>query len=450
MITIRQGLALLKKNGRQGAALGALLLCLGADALALGPLGGAVGLGLPAVPRLSELRELHPRASIDGFDGQLSAEALRALERLRANASAALLRAHRDTLELDPRGDLIRRHQLLAWSPTPTALAAALQLGLQVYERRELVALGEVVLVFSVPENLSTESALALLRAAAPGGEFDFNHLYSSSATAALLRDSAPASASGGGPVTIGLIDSGVAIDHPALRAVSIHRWGCGDKPVPAAHGTAVASLMVGQDGTFHGALKRAQLYAADVYCGAASGGAADQIAAALAWLDGAGVGVINLSLVGPPNRLLELSVAAMLRRGHILTAAVGNDGPNAPLLYPASYPGVVGVSAVDSRGRALPEAARGAQVMFAAPGSEMLAARFDSPGYQAVRGTSFAAPIVAALLAQQLPAPDPERARRALAALVHQAAGATGRRNESLGWGVLGESLRVAPVASN
>ena len=162
----------------------------------------------------------------------------------------------------------------------------------------------------------------------------------------------------------------------------------------------------------------------------------------------GENVGVINVSLVGPANRTLERAVAAMLRRGHILTAAVGNDGPNAPPLYPASYAGVIGVSAVDLRRRPLPEAARGTQVMFAAPGSDMLAAKFDGTGYQSVRGTSFAAPIVAVLLAQQLAVPDPDKARHAIANLVHQAAGESGQRSESLGWGVVGEAFRVQPVA--
>ena len=47
--------------------------------------------------------------------------------------------------------------------------------------------------------------------------------------------------------------------------------------------------------------------------------------------------------------------------------AAVGNDGPAAPPLYPAAYAGVVGVSGITPARRALPEAAQGPQVMFTA-----------------------------------------------------------------------------------
>jgi hypothetical protein len=86
-------------------------------------------------------------------------------------------------------------------------------------------------------------------------------------------------------------------------------------------------------------------------------------------------VPVVNLSLVGPPNTLLENVTRAMVARGYLLVAAVGNDGPAAKPLYPAAYPGVIGVTGVDERRRVLLEACRGPQVDFAAPGSAMVAA---------------------------------------------------------------------------
>jgi subtilisin family serine protease len=79
--------------------------------------------------------------------------------------------------------------------------------------------------------------------------------------------------------------------------------------------------------------------------------------------------------------------------------AAVGNDGPASPPQYPASYPGVIAVTGVDSRNRALREAGRSAHLDFAAPGAD-LAAALPGKGYTVVRGTSFAAPFVTARLA--------------------------------------------------
>jgi subtilisin family serine protease len=208
-----------------------------------------------------------------------------------------------------------------------------------------------------------------------------------------------------------------------------------------------VAALMAGQSSRFHGVLAHATLYSADIYCDSATGGSADKIAAALAWFAREDIGVINISLVGPANRALERIVKAMLARGHILVAAVGNDGPAAAPLYPASYLGVVGVSAVDGKGRGLPEAARGPQVMFAAPGSNMVSAAIGTPPYRQVRGTSFAAPIVAALLADLHPRADKAEAQSALAALTRQASKADKNvTDNTTGLGIVGAVFRTDP----
>src|SRR6185312_10799096 len=87
----------------------------------------------------------------------------------------------------------------------------------------------------------------------------------------------------------------------------------------------------------------------------------------------------------------------------------------------PASYPDVVGVTAVDAHQRALLEACRGRQVKFSAPGADMSAAS-PSQAYAMVRGTSFAAPIVAGLLAEMLHEPDKSTASRVVADLAARA----------------------------
>jgi subtilisin family serine protease len=155
-------------------------------------------------------------------------------------------------------------------------------------------------------------------------------------------------------------------------------------------------------------------LYVADVYCGAPSGGSTAAVIYGLGWLVQENVPVINVSLVGPPNALLQRVVELMSTRGYLIVAAVGNDGPSAPPLYPAAYPGVVAVTGVDRRDKVLIEAGRGKFVAFAAPGADIEAASLPS-GYSPVRGTSFAAPIVASRLALLLEHPDPGAAERAV-----------------------------------
>jgi subtilisin family serine protease len=243
----------------------------------------------------------------------------------------------------------------------------------------------------------------------------------------------------------VGMVDGGLDTRHPALRDADVRSWGCGGASVPSSHGTAVGSLLVGQVGPFRGAALTATLCAADIYCAQSTGGMAETIAQALAWMAREQVAVINVSVVGPPNRLLERAVRALAARGHVVVAAVGNDGPQAPPLYPASYPDVVGVTAVGVSRRVLPEAARGPQVFFAALGAEMAVAA--ERGFDSARGTSFAAPIVAGLLAGTLRTPNPAAAVRAIAELASTATdlGAPGR-DDTYGWGLLGEALRVSP----
>jgi subtilisin family serine protease len=221
---------------------------------------------------------------------------------------------------------------------------------------------------------------------------------------------------------------------------------------VPSAHGTAVASLLAGSAGDFHGAAPQAELFAADVYCGLPAGGAVDRLAAALGWMARERVAVINVSLVGPRNALLERVVASLVSRGFLIVAAVGNDGPAAPPLYPAAYDGVMGVTAVDARHRVLIEACRGKHLDLAAPGADMSAATLGQSGqtdaFASVRGTSFAAPIVAGLLARTLARPDSAARDQAVAALAGSAEDLGPRgRDDIYGAGLVGTD--VAPLSS-
>jgi subtilisin family serine protease len=193
------------------------------------------------------------------------------------------------------------------------------------------------------------------------------------------------------------MIDGGVA-SHPSLGRASIEQNGFAGAPQPTGHGTAVASLLVGSQGPFRGAATGARLFVADVYGGNRAAGSATSIVRALGWLSGHQPQVINISLVGPPNKLVQRAIQIVQSRGIAVVAAVGNDGPAAPPQYPASYPGVIAVTAVDGGGRALPEAGKPTHLDFAAPGADMAAA-LPGNGYTRVRGTSFAAPLAAARL---------------------------------------------------
>jgi subtilisin family serine protease len=161
--------------------------------------------------------------------------------------------------------------------------------------------------------------------------------------------------------------------------------------PIASNHGSAIVAL-----------LKRAGVQSvavADVYGTDPAGGNALAIARGLGWLVSGGAKVVTISLVGPANPLLARAITAARAKGVVVVAAVGNDGPAAPPAYPASYPGVVAVTAVDGRNRALIEAGRALHLDYAAPGADLSAP--DAHGRMVkLRGTSFAAPLAAARIA--------------------------------------------------
>ena len=369
-----------------------------------------------------------PGLSLQTLPQTLGGTADTAVDRLAAARQLAigrLIRSSNRRVEADAGGNPIVRGEILALNPDGAVLDHARSIGFSVLREQDFAAAGLHTVVLNAPANLSTRKALELLRAADAGGTYDYNHIYTGSgaasdATALRLSQAAyppstpTAPASADVPqahIRVGLVDGGVANSPAALHDSVMHVWGCGGKPLPSVHGTAVASLLL--------AHLDADLYAADVYCGLPTGGAVDAILGAFAWLAEERVTVINVSLVGPENALLEQGVARLIERGHLIVAAVGNDGPTAPPLYPAAYPQVVGVTGVDARRRVLLEAERGPQVMFAAPGADIKAVGLQGVLID-VRGTSFAAPAVAALLAAKVTAPD----RSAAAAAVETLAG--------------------------
>jgi Subtilase family len=382
--------------------------------------------------------------------GQTEADTLGQLSDARHQFIAGLIRTNPRTVAADPHGNPIVRAELLAYSPSKQAIVAAQAKGFTIVREQSATDLDLHLVVLQPPPSMTLAKALRILRKGDPGGTYDFNHIYtgvgvlSGDMSAGLQSDArvpqdVGANRSDEPWPRVGLIDSGVDSSHPVFRDAQIHAWGCGGRLLPSAHGTAVASLLVGQSSRFHGVLDKAELYAADVYCNAPTGGAVDALAAAFAWLAQQHVAVINVSLVGPDNAALGQIVRALTLRGFLLVAAVGNDGPAAPPLYPASYPHVVGVTAVDAHRRVLIEAARGNQVMFAARGADMSAA--DTGGkYSAIRGTSFAAPIVAALLAQLVTAPDLTSSSAAIESLARSAIdlGPKGR-DLTYGFGLVG-----------
>lgn len=305
--------------------------------------------------------------------------------------------------------------------------------GFTIRERRDLAAMNRVLLRVAAPVDRDIAQAALELALDSPGTEVDFNHVYRPGAepaadtltavpgvqTGAAARSPAPA-------LSVGVVDTAVAIEHDALESAHIVQrdFVTVANERPTAHGTAIASILVGDGTRLRPQLRGGHVYAASVFFTDAEGDAAataESLTLAGEWLAAEGVRVINLSLAGPPNRVLEAAIATLVERGIVVVAAVGNNGPAGEPLYPAAYATVVGVTAVDEARRVYRYANRGPHVRFAAPGVDIRVAK-SGGGYREMTGTSVAAPHAAAVIASTL-ASRPGAAPAAVVAELQRAA---------------------------
>ncbi len=349
-----------------------------------------------------------------------------------------------DVFENDDRGARVVKSEVLALSPSAAGLAAAQRLNFRVLRQENLGGLNLGITVLQAPTGTTVSDALNALRAADPAGTYDYNHVYDPStdriAAATGIIPVATIARAPAQKLRIGMVDGGVDGDHPEFRVLNLiteNLAGHGASP-PSVHGTEVASVLAASGPKLSGAIPGATIFAADVYGGSPTGGSADAVAQGIAWVAGKGVPVINVSLVGPSNRLLEAVVKAAIARGHVIVAAVGNDGPATPVEYPAAYDGVIAVTSVDRQHHGQIDANQGPQVAFAALGVDVPVAA-PQKAYARVTGTSFAAPVVAAWFALKIPAPDTAAAEAAYLDLQQQAIdlGDPGR-DAVFGWGLL------------
>jgi len=323
-----------------------------------------------------------------------------------------LLRQEPRRVTVDPRGAPVLRGEFLAMGLSQTQRDAVRAQGFTLDRAASADAtLGLDLAVLHDTRGRGTQEAMRDLQQAAPDAAFTYQHLY---LPAGEIGAAPAASSPAAMPArSVGMIDGGVDPADPALAQARLETHGCG-RTTASRHGTAVAARLVAGDAD--------TLYAADLWCGDEVGGATTGLVDALAWMDREHVAVINISLVGPDNPVLARAVQAMIARGHVLVGAAGNDGPAAPPLFPAAYPGVIGVGAVDARGRVLPESAAGRQVAFCALG-------VVGSGRGMLRGTSFAAPIVARKAAEVVEVPQPGAAAQALQSLIGDARALDGAR---------------------
>lgn len=269
-----------------------------------------------------------------------------------------------------------------------------------------------------IPEGTALEAARDEVRALPSGQTADFNHYYRTD-QANDSRCIGPHCAGfdlvgfdpGGLPsgcgagARIGLIDTGINPDHETfaggqLTVLSIAPEGLAASDVQ--NGTAVAAILIGRaDGRSPGLVPNASVTAIDAFHKVGGDQRSDvfSLIDAMDRLAMAGVDVVNMSLSGPDNSVLERTVGQLTDQGIVVVAVAGNEGPRADPVFPGAYAPVLTVTAVDRDGRVYRRAGQGPHVDLAAPGVDVWTAA-SVRGARGKSGTSFAAPFVTAAAA--------------------------------------------------
>ncbi|WP_281382733.1 S8 family serine peptidase [Actinomadura verrucosospora] len=252
-----------------------------------------------------------------------------------------------------------------------------------------------------------------------------------------------------GAGTTVAVLDSGVDAGQADLAGSVTtgpdYTAGASPRGVPPKrlHGTNMASIIAGHGHGPGGALgvvgvaPQARLLSLRVILERDEPGFAaftgnrryaGTIADGIRYAVGHGADVINLSLGRSyPTERERAAVAYAISRNVVVVAAAGNGGAertaerggHARYTYPASFPGVVSVAAVDARGRHAGFSNRNSAVVVSAPGVQIIGA---GPGdrYWIGDGTSPATAFVsgvAALVRSRHPGLAPALVAQALAA---------------------------------
>ncbi len=329
----------------------------------------------------------------------------------------------------------------------PTAGARAMSAGAVNAEVMGLADVMASTFRLSFDEGTPVETAVERLQAV-DGVEFVEPNRYretyatpndpSFAAQWGLAHINAPAAwdrTTGSANVTVAVIDTGIDLDHPELAPLLVagtDMVDLGPNPTPPAgwrfegdfqgrdnlpqdevgHGTHVAGTIacLSNNGAgVAGVTWACRLMPVKVLTrlvrisdGRVSGtGSAADISAGIRWAVDNGARVLNLSLGGTTDTQVERdAIAYAIAQGAVVVAAMGNAFQQGnPTSYPAAYPGVVAVGAINSANARAGFSQTGAHIDVVAPGVGILSTVWDN-GFTNMDGTSMASPHVAGLAA--------------------------------------------------
>ena len=212
----------------------------------------------------------------------------------------------------------------------------------------------------------------------------------------------------GGQDVVIGIIDTGVDLDHPDLKAKLLEGYNAIAPGTPpkddAKHGTHVAGIAaaIGNNSVgISGMAPKCKILPIKVL-GNGTGSIAT-IADGLVWAANHGADVVNMSLgTYTEEQTLGEAVKYALSKNVVCVATMGNDNME-KRRFPAGFPGMIAVGSTDENDKKSTFSNFGSWITVSSPGTGILSTlpTYMSPnGYGKLSGTSMAAPLVTGLTA--------------------------------------------------
>ena len=322
-------------------------------------------------------------------------------------------------------------------------------------KRRILNKLGFIMSIVNVPTGKTVQQGIADLRQEFPTFVIDANHHYNLQESTEhvdpyrygqqMVKWDQGAFSCRTQKLRIGMIDTSVNLNQNPLQQQTIHRESFLSTSTPKApnnHGTALATLLVGQTASKnHGLLPEASLFVAEAFRQNDLGhieATTWSIVRSLDWLVAQNPHIINLSLGGPENALLTYAITQTLDHNIPIVAAAGNTGPNGHSMYPAAQDGVIAVTALDVSLQPYRHASQGSYIAFSAPGVDIWIPHGNGKGIFK-SGTSFATPFVtaaAAAIKQSNPQWTTDQISRQLAESAVDLG--TPGKDHTFGWGLI------------
>jgi type VII secretion-associated serine protease mycosin len=291
-------------------------------------------------------------------------------------------------------------------------------------------------------------------------------------ALSALHAESAWRTAQGAG-VTVAVLDTGVDATHPdltgqVLKGKDMIGFGAGPGDrYWAKHGTGMAAIIAGHghgpgdDSGVMGIAPKARILPVRVILEdkdpkrtKARTDKGNALPDGIRWAVDHGADVINLSLgddsaTAAPVAAEDEAIRYALGKGVVVVASAGNGGQDADRSsYPAAYPGVIAVAAVDRNGRHAAFSTRRWYASVSAPGVDVVIADPDRTYYEGW-GTSAASAYVsgaAALIRSADPGLSPAQIKQVLERTTRDRP--PGGRSDELGTGLINPAAALKAAA--